>query len=144
MSIDSTRNNRPGLIPSLALMARYPKGWLRPDIVAGLTVAAVVVPKAMAFATIAGLPVQVGLYTVFVPMGVYALLGTSRLLSVSTTTTIAILAATALGQAAPGGGATELVAAGATLAILVGAMLVLASVLRLGFVASFISESVSN
>ena len=91
---------------------------------------------------IAGLPVQVGLYTAFVPMVVYALLGTSRPLSVSTTTTIAILTAAELGLAAPNGGAAELVTAAATLAILVGAMLVLASVLRLGFVANFISEPV--
>jgi SulP family sulfate permease len=142
MSIDNGRNNQPGFIPSLAWLARYPKAWLRLDIVAGLTAAAVVIPKAMAFATIAGLPVQVGLYTVFVPMVVYALLGTSRPLSMSTTTTIAILAAAALGQAAPDGSAAELLAAGATLAILVGAMLVLASVLRLGFIANFISEPV--
>jgi high affinity sulfate transporter 1 len=107
-----------------------------------LIAAAVVIPKAMAFATIAGLPVQVGLYTVFVPMVIYALLGTSRPLSVSTTTTIAILAAAELGEVVPNGGAVELAVAGATLAILVGAMLVLASLLRLGFVANFISDPV--
>ncbi len=77
--------------------------------IAGLTAAAVVVPKAMAYATIAGLPVQVGLYTAFVPMVIYALLGTSRPLSVSTTTTIAILTAAALGMVAPGGGPAALV-----------------------------------
>ncbi|MEZ5446909.1 MAG: SulP family inorganic anion transporter [Gammaproteobacteria bacterium] len=120
----------------------YSREWLRADVIAGLTAAAVVIPKAMAYATIAGLPVQVGLYTAFVPMVVYALLGTSRPLSVSTTTTIAILAATELGRAVPAGGTAELVAAGATLALLVGAMLMLAAVLRLGFVANFISEPV--
>ena len=46
---------------------RYPKKWLRLDLVAGLTTAAVVIPKAMAYATIAGLPVEVGLYTAFIP-----------------------------------------------------------------------------
>jgi MFS superfamily sulfate permease-like transporter len=46
----------------------YQKDWLRPDVVAGLTAAAVVIPKAMAYATIADLPVQVGLYTTFLPM----------------------------------------------------------------------------
>ena len=65
-------------IPSMAWLSRYQKQWLRPDIIAGLTAAAVVIPKAMAYATIAGLPVQIGLYTVFVPMVIYALLGTSR------------------------------------------------------------------
>ena len=113
----------------------------RLDILAGLTAAAVVVPKALAYATIAGLPVQIGLYTAAVPMAVYALLGTSRVLSVSTTTTIAILTGAELGRVAPGGG-PELVTASATLALLVGVLLLLASALRLGFIANFISEPV--
>jgi high affinity sulfate transporter 1 len=116
--------------------------WLRADSVAGLVAAAVVIPKAMAYATIAGLPVQVGLYTVLVPMAIYAVLGTSRPLSVSTTTTIAILSAAALGEVAPNAGTADLVAASATLAVVVGALLVLASALRLGFVANFISDPV--
>lgn len=135
-------SNHPGLIPGLTWLRSYPGRWLRADVTAGLIAAAVVIPKAMAFATIAGLPVQVGLYTVFVPMVVYALLGTSRPLSVSTTTTLAILAAAELAEAVPDGGSAELAMAGATLAVLVGAMLVLASVLRLGFVANFISDPV--
>ncbi|HTO50365.1 MAG TPA: SulP family inorganic anion transporter [Burkholderiales bacterium] len=130
------------LIPSIAWMRQYPREWLRPDLMAGLTAAAVVIPKAMAYATIAGLPLQVGLYTAIVPMVVYALLGTSRPLSVSTTTTLAILAAAELDRAAPGADAGALIAAGATLAILTGAILVLAAVARLGFVADFISEPV--
>src|ERR1039457_4946642 len=120
----------------------YRKDWLRPDVIAGLTTAAVVIPKAMAYATIAGLPVQVGLYTAFMPMVIYAVLGTSRALSVSTTTTLAILAAAELGEVVPNGDPGLLLAASATLTLLVGAMLVLASVLRLGFVANFISEPV--
>jgi sulfate permease, SulP family len=120
----------------------YQKDWLRPDMIAGLTTAAVVIPKAMAYATIAGLPVQVGLYTAFLPMVIYAVLGTSRPLSVSTTTTLAILTAADLGDAVPNGDAAALLTASATLTLLVGAMLVLASVLRLGFVANFISEPV--
>jgi high affinity sulfate transporter 1 len=102
----------------------------------------VVIPKAMAYATIAGLPVQVGLYTAFVPMIIYAVLGTSRPLSVSTTTTIAILTASNLSQVVPGGDTADLMRTSATLTLLVGAILVLASVLRLGFVANFISEPV--
>lgn len=120
----------------------YRKEWLRPDVIAGLTTAAVVIPKAMAYATIAGLPVQVGLYTAFLPMVIYAVLGSSRALSVSTTTTLAILAAAELGEVVPNGDAASLLAASATLTLLVGAMLVLASILRLGFVANFISEPV--
>ena len=119
----------------------YQREWLRPDLIAGFTAAAVVIPKAMAFATIARLPVQVGLYTALVPMVVYALLGTSRPLSVSTTTTIAVLTGSALATVAHGAGVDLLVAA-ATLAVMVGLVLLAAWVLRLGFVANFISEPV--
>ncbi len=115
---------------------------LRFDLVAGLTAAAVVLPKAMAYATVAGLPVAVGLYTAFVPMVIYALLGTSRVLSVSSTATLAILAGTQLGLAVPDGDSTRLVTATATLTVLVGAILVLARLLKLGFVANFISAPV--
>src|SRR5688572_33366077 len=78
-------------------------GARRRDILAGLTAAAVVVPKALAYATIAGLPGQIGLFTASIPMAIYALLGTSRVLSVSTTTTIATLTGAALARVAPGG-----------------------------------------
>ncbi len=115
---------------------------LRFDVVAGLTAAAVVLPKAMAYATVAGLPVAVGLYTAFIPMVVYALLGSSRVLSVSSTATLAILAGTQLGLVVPDGDPAKLVTATATLTALVGAMLLLARLLRLGFVANFISTPV--
>lgn len=115
---------------------------LRFDVVAGLTAAAVVLPKAMAYATVAGLPVAVGLYTAFIPMAIYALLGSSRVLSVSSTTTLAILAGTQLGLAVPDGDPAKLVVATATLTALVGAMLLLARLMRLGFVANFISTPV--
>lgn len=120
----------------------YQQEWLRLDLVAGLTTAAVVVPKAMAYATIAGLPVEVGLYTALVPMVIYAILGTSRPLSVSTTTTLAILTGTQLALVVPNDNPAMLLTASATLACLVGVMLILASLLRLGVVASFISEPV--
>jgi high affinity sulfate transporter 1 len=117
-------------------------GTLRFDLVAGLTAAAVVLPKAMAYATVAGLPVAVGLYTAFIPMVIYALLGSSRVLSVSSTTTLAILAGTQLGLVVPDGDPSRLVTATATLTALVGAMLVVARLIRLGFVANFISAPV--
>ena len=129
-------------LPVLEWLPDYRKTWLRADVVAGLTTSAVVIPKAMAYATIAGLPIQVGLYTAFVPMIIYAVLGTSRVLSVSTTTTIAILTGTALAGVAPGGEPVALLQAAVTLTLLVGILLTLASVLRLGFVANFISEPV--
>jgi sulfate permease, SulP family len=115
---------------------------LRFDIIAGLTAAAVVLPKAMAYATVAGLPVAVGLYTAFIPMVIYALLGSSRVLSVSSTTTLAILAGTQLGLAVPDSDPAKLVTATTTLTMLVGAMLLLARLMRLGFAANFISAPV--
>lgn len=69
-------------MPILSWLPGYPAGWLRFDLIAGLTAAAVVIPQAMAYAAIAGLPVQVGLYTALIPMLLYALLGASRPLSV--------------------------------------------------------------
>ena len=129
-------------LPLLEWLPDYRRTWLRPDVVAGLTTSAVVIPKAMAYATIAGLPIQVGLYTAFVPMIIYAVLGTSRVLSVSTTTTIAILTGTELAQVVPGGEPAALLQAAVTLTLLVGILLTVASGLRLGFVANFISEPV--
>lgn len=130
------------MIPMRDWLGDYQRGRLRLDLVAGLTTAAVVIPKAMAYATIAGLPVEVGLYTAFVPLVIYAILGTSRPLSVTTTTTLAILTGTQLALVVPNGDPAALLTASATLAILVGAMLILAAILRLGVVASFISEPV--
>ena len=115
---------------------------LRLDLIAGLTAAAVVLPKAMAYATVAGLPVSVGLYTAFIPMIVYALLGTSRVLSVSSTATLAILAGAQLGLAVPDSDPAKMITAVATLTALTGALLIGASLLRLGFVANFISSPV--
>ena len=123
-------------------LVSYRRDWLRPDIVAGLTTGAVIIPKAMAYAMMAGLPVQVGLYTALLPMLIYAVLGTSRALSVSTSTTIAILTAAQLGQVVPNGNPAAVLRALPTLTLLVGVALLLACVLRLGFVGNFISEPV--
>jgi high affinity sulfate transporter 1 len=129
-------------VPILNWIVGYQKDWVRADLIAGVVTAAVVIPKAMAYATIAGLPVQVGLYTALVPMVIYALFGTSRPLSVSTSTTLAILAAAEFAQLVPNGDPAALMRASATLTLVVGVILVLASLLRLGFVANFISEPV--
>ncbi|KWW36246.1 SulP family inorganic anion transporter [Cupriavidus metallidurans] len=129
-------------LPIPGWLLTYRKEWLAPDVIAGLTAAAVVIPKALAYATIAGLPVEVGLYTVFAPMLIYALLGSSRTLSVSTTTTLAILVAAAFRHVGPSPSAETLITASATLTFLVGAVLLVARLLRLGFVADFISEPV--
>ena len=130
------------LLSALEWLPRLSKQWLRADVLAGLTAASVVLPKAIGYASLAGLPVQVGLYTAFVPMATYALLGTSRVLSVSTTSALAILTATALHDVVPGDESALLLQACAVLTLLVGVALVVAGLLRLGFVATFISEPV--
>jgi SulP family sulfate permease len=127
-------------IPILDWLSLYQIAWLRRDLIAGLIAAAVVIPQAMAYATIAGLPVQVGLYVALTPMLVYALLGTSRRLSVSSTSAISIMTATVLLNAVgPVSSPTDYILPAATLAFLVGVFLILASLLRLGFLANFIS-----
>jgi high affinity sulfate transporter 1 len=129
-------------IPALAWLRSYQWAWLRFDLVAGLTTAAVVIPKAMAYAAIAGLPLEVGLYTALIPLVVYAVLGTSRPLSVTTSATLAIMSVSILGEVAGSGGPAALLAACATLSLLVGVFLLLAGLFRLGVVASFISDPV--
>lgn len=129
-------------IPIFDWLPKYSKEWLRPDILAGLTTSAVVIPKSMAYAAIAGLPVEIGLYTALVPMLVYAILGTSRQLSVSTTTVIAILTASEIARVVPDAGSAQMIVAASTLAFLVGIFLLAAALLRLGFIANFISAPV--
>src|SRR3954447_3942372 len=126
----------------LGWLRRYDRAVLPADVSAGLTAAAVVLPKAMAYATVASLPVQIGLYAALVPPIIYAALGRSAVLSVSTTTTIGILTGSALSEAVPGANAAGLATAAATLAVLVGLVLLAAALLRFGFVANFISEPV--
>jgi high affinity sulfate transporter 1 len=130
------------LVPALEWLPGYNRDWLSRDIVAGLTTAAVILPKAMAYGALAGLPVQAGLYTALVPTAVYAFLGSSRRLSVSTTTTIGILTAAEVAAVAPDGNPAQAMMVASTLAVMVGLLLVLASALRLGFLANFISDPV--
>ncbi len=130
-------------IPILGWLPNSQSGWLRFDLGAGLTAAAVVIPQAMAYATIAGLPIQVGLYVALVPMFIYILLGTSRPLSVSSTSALSMLTAVALLNAVgPVRDPSDYIVPAATLAFLVGVFLVAAALLRLGFLADFISRPV--
>lgn len=116
----------------LSTLDGYRREWLLGDTVAGLAAGAVVVPQAMAYATIANLPVQVGLYTCIVPMLVYALLGGSRAMSVSTTSTIATLTATTLVSAGVAAGSDDALGSLMMLTLLVGVILLLARLCRLG------------
>ncbi|HET7666338.1 MAG TPA: sulfate permease, partial [Mycobacterium sp.] len=128
-------------VPGLAQFRDYQRGWLRGDVVAGLTVAAYLVPQVMAYATVAGLPPVAGLWAAMVPLAIYAVLGSSRQLSVGPESTTALMTATALGPLAAGDPGRYAVLA-ATAALIVGAMCVVAGLLRLGFVADLLSRPV--
>lgn len=90
------------ILPGLAQFRGYRREWLRGDVLAGVTVAAYLVPQVMAYATLAGLPAVVGLWAALVPLALYALLGSSRQLSVGPESTTALMTATALAPLAIG------------------------------------------
>jgi len=119
----------------------YQRRWLRLDVIAGVAAGCVVIPQAMAYASLAGLPVEVGLYTCMLPMIVYALVGGSRSLSISTTSTIAILTATAVSALPQDGDPSATARAAFTLAMLVGLVLLLMRLFKLGSLVEQISPA---
>ena len=119
----------------------YRRSWLRPDVLAGVTVAAMLVPQAMAYAELGGLPPSAGFRAALVALPVYALIGTSRHLGVGPEPGTAILAAAAAVQLA-GGDPDRYAALMATMAALVGLLALAAGVFRLGFVADLLSKPV--
>jgi high affinity sulfate transporter 1 len=125
-------------VPFATWLFGYRREWLRGDLVGGMTAAAVVIPKVMAYGLIAGLTVEAGLYTALAAMLVYPLFGSSRALIVSTSSALAMLTASAAAAVSQSHGADAGTVA-ATLALLVGGIMVAGSVLRLGFLANFIS-----
>lgn len=125
--------------PGLARLRRYERAWLRGDVIAGLTVGALLITQCMAYAPLAGLPPSAGLRGAIIGIPVYALLGSSRHLAIGPDPGTASLAAAGLASVAVVGTAEYLQAA-AVLALLVGAFLLAASVLRLGFLADLLSR----
>ncbi|MFC9787080.1 SulP family inorganic anion transporter [Rhodococcus sp. NPDC127528] len=119
----------------------YQAKWIRPDVIAGLTVWAVLVPEALAYATIAGVPPVVGLYAAIPSLILYAAAGSSRHLVVGPMSATAALSAAIIAPIAGADGG-KYVALSAVLAIATGIVGLLAGLIRLGFIASFISEPV--
>jgi high affinity sulfate transporter 1 len=118
-----------------------PKTGVGPEVVAGLTLAAIAIPEVMGYTRIAGMPVITGLYTILVPIALFAVLGSSRHLVVGAdSATAAIMAAGLAGMAAVA--SPQYVALAGMLALIVAGILVLARLLRLGFIADFLSRSV--
>lgn len=130
-----------GWAPGATDLRHYRRNWLRGDVLAGVTVAAYLIPQVMAYATLAGLPPVAGLWAALIPMIVYAILGSSRQLSVGPESTTALMTATALAPLAIGDPA-RYAAMAAALAVLVGVICLVAGLCRLGFLAELLSRPV--
>ncbi|MEU4813366.1 SulP family inorganic anion transporter [Nocardia fluminea] len=128
-------------IPVFESLHGYRRAWLRPDVIAGLTVWAVLVPEALAYASIAGVPPVVGLYAAVPSLVLYALAGSSRHLVVGPMSATAALSAAIIAPLA-GADNGRYIALTAALAIATGLAGLLAGLIRLGFIAAFISEPV--
>jgi high affinity sulfate transporter 1 len=135
-------------VPIISWLPHYDRSWLTVDAIAGLTLWGLVVPEGMAYAGIAGLPPQAGLYTLVASLLIYALLGTSRHLSVQATSATAALLATSVAAAVTAaGGAADLntyVAYAAAFVLVTGVVFLAAGLARLGFVTQFLSKPVMD
>jgi high affinity sulfate transporter 1 len=126
----------------LDLLRTYKLSWLPGDLMSGAVVFLVTIPVAMAYSQMAGLPAINGLYASLVALVIYACLGTSRQLIVGAEATMAILVVSSLGQMATGGDPARYLTLCTIEAILIGAILLVAGVARVGFIADFIPKSV--
>jgi sulfate permease, SulP family len=126
-------------LPGVWLLRGYQRGWLRGDLLAGVTVAAYLVPQVMAYAEVAGLPAIAGLWAAIAPLVLYAILGSSRQLSVGPESSTALMTATAVALLVAGDHYAETAAA---LALAVGAICLVCWLARLGFLANLLSHPV--
>jgi len=129
------------LLPILDWGRRYDRAWLRGDVVAGLTVAALVVPKALGYAGIANVPIENGLYAAAAGTILYALFGTSRQISTGPSSALAAVAGSAVivSGVSSGADSTALVAG---VALVAGALFLLMAVFKLGWISQFLSKAV--
>ncbi|MET7479386.1 sulfate permease [Streptomyces sp. NPDC005648] len=144
MSQGGTGRHVPGwrdLMPGAVALLGYRRTWLRGDLLAGFTVAAYLVPQVMAYAGVAGLPPAAGLWAILPALALYALFGSSRLLSVGPESTTALMTATVVAPLAAGHEERYATLA-ATLAVTVGLLCLVARAVRLGFLADLLSRPV--
>jgi SulP family sulfate permease len=128
-------------LPALQWGKQYNRQQAGNDLVAALIVTVMLIPQSLAYASLAGLPAQIGLYASILPLMIYALFGTSRTLSVGPVAVASLMTAAALAPLAQAGSA-EYIMGAVVLALMSGLMLVLMGVLRLGFLANFLSHPV--
>src|SRR3954451_18203335 len=127
-------------VPAMEWLPRYERRWLRGDIAAGVAVTALIVPKNLGYAEIAGIPVQNGLYAAAAGGIIYALFSTSRHISTGPSSSLAAVAGGAVLMTGLGGAdAAQLVAA---ITLVTGVLFLLLAVLRMGWIAQFLSKAV--
>lgn len=130
-------------VPASAWIRRYRWGeWLRYDVIAAISVAALLIPESLGYAGVAGLPPEVGLYAAPLALLGYALLGRSTVLVVATSSSTAAVSASVIAELNAGGGADAAVTLSAGLALFTGVVFVAAGLVRLGWVANFMSKTV--
>ncbi|MGT2527045.1 SulP family inorganic anion transporter [Streptomyces nojiriensis] len=128
-------------VPGVRAASSYRREWLVKDLVAGVVLTTLLVPQGMAYAELAGLPAITGLYTTILCLLAYAVFGPSRILVLGPDSSLGpMIAATVLPLVAAGGDPGRAVALGSMLAIMVAAIMILASVAKLGFIADLISK----
>ena len=128
-------------LPGISVLRGYQRSWLRGDLLAGVTVAAYMVPQVMAYAEVAGLPPIAGLWAAVAPLVAYAILGSSRQLSVGPESSTALMTATAVGVLVAGD-QQNYAGTAAALALAVGAICLICWLARLGFLANLLSHPV--
>lgn len=129
------------LLPIFAWLPKYQRSWLRVDLIAGLTVTAILIPEGMAYAQLAGVGPEAAFYAAPIGLLMYAVFGSSRQLVVAVSSAVAITSAATVVALAPQG-SSDYVALTAALALLAGLVSVLAGICRLGRIAQFFSSSV--
>jgi high affinity sulfate transporter 1 len=130
------------VLPILSWAPRYQRSWLRPDVIAGVTVSALVVPKALGYASIAGVPIQHGLYAAAAGAILYAFFGTSRQIATGPSSALSAVAAGALVSAGISAGGDDAVQLVAAITIGSGLLFLLLAIFRMGWISQFLSKAV--
>jgi sulfate permease, SulP family len=128
-------------VPITKWARNYNKEWLRPDIIAGITVGAFIIPESIAYVSLANLPPEIGLYSAMVAVFVYVIFGTSRQLSIGPLSTLSILVGSTLGSLMIPN-AAQYVMIASLIAVIAGLLAIISWILRLGFIVKFISKPV--
>ena len=128
-------------IPLIGWITTYQRAWLRDDVVSGVVVGLIMIPVAMAYAQMAGVPPQNGLYSAIIGMALYAIFATSRHMKITTSSTMSIMSIAVVAPLA-GGDTVTFIALSSALAITVGVIMIVLSFMKLGFISDFLAKSV--